>query len=480
MEEQQKSGEIEAVVAMVPSPGMGHLIPMIEFAKRLCRHHNLRITFFIPTYAPPSTALTTVLTSLPPLISYTFLPTLTLSDIPPNAKMETIISVTLLRSLPSLRHALLSLSSTHRVTALLLDFFGTDAFDLARQLNAPPYVFFPSTAMLLSFALHLPRLDQDVHFRDPSKLVHIPGCLPFLRKDLGDAFEDQDNDAYKWLLHHSKRYILAEGFVENSFRDLEPDTLDLLLKEEPGRPPVYPIGPLVKEDDAGSGVNMIEQCWCLKWLDAQPEGSVILVCFGSGGTLSIDQMEELALGLEMSEQRFVWVVKCPNEEVPNASYFTEDTHAHPFDFLPEGFVERTKGRGLVVPSWVPQAQVLRHPSTGGFLSHCGWNSVLESVVNGVPLVTWPLYAEQKMNTVLVSEGMKVAVRVVIGENGAVERGEIARVVKMVMEGEEGKKLLHRMKELKEAAAAALREGGSSSTQISELARKWRALTELSN
>jgi len=273
--------------------------------------------------------------------------------------------------------------------------------------------------------------------------------------------------------------MLAEGFVENSFRDLEPEALDLLLKDEPGRPPVYPIGPLVKEDDAGSGAKMVaEQCWCLKWLDAQPRGSVILVCFGSGGTLSGDQMEELALGLEMSEQRFVWVVKCPNEEVSNASYFTEDTQAYRLDFLPKGFVERTKGRGLVVPSWVPQAQVLSHPSTGGFLTHCGWNSVLESVVNGVPLVAWPLYAEQYMNAVLVSEGMKVAARVVAGENGVVERGEIARVVKMVMEGEEGKKLLHRIKELKEAAATTLREDGSSSTKISELAVMWKAQTRV--
>ncbi|WVZ25268.1 hypothetical protein V8G54_003812 [Vigna mungo] len=181
------------------------------------------------------------------------------------------------------------------------------------------------------------------------------------------------------------------------------------------------------------GVTNVHGSYSLKWLDAQPHGSVTLVCFGSGGTLSRDQIEELALGLEMSEQRFVWVVKSLNKEVANASYFTEDTG---------GFVERTKGRGLVVASWIPQAQVLSHPSIGGFVTHCGWNSILESVVNGVPLVAWPLYTEQNMNVVLVSEGMKVAVRVVIGENGLAERGEIARVVKMVMEGEEGKKLLH--------------------------------------
>ncbi|WVY91389.1 hypothetical protein V8G54_036903 [Vigna mungo] len=136
------------------------------------------------------------------------------------------------------------------------------------------------------------------------------------------------------------------------------------------------------------GVKNVHGSYSLKWLDAQPHGSVILVCFGSGGTLSRDQMEELALGLEMSEHRFVWVVKSPNEEVANASYFTEDTGA----------------------------QVLSHPSIGGFVTHCGWNSILESVVNGAPLVAWALYTEQDINAVLVSEGMKVAVRVVIEDS----------------------------------------------------------------
>ncbi|BAT95340.1 hypothetical protein VIGAN_08204400 [Vigna angularis var. angularis] len=88
---------------------------------------------------------------------------------------------------------------------------------------------------------------------------------------------------------------------------------------------------------------------------------------------------------------------------------------------------------------------------GWMRNHCDWNSILESVVSGVPLVAWPLFAEQKMNAVFVSEGMKVAVRMAIGENGSVERGEIARVVKMMMEGEEEKELLHRMKQLKAVA-----------------------------
>ncbi|XP_027335907.1 hydroquinone glucosyltransferase-like [Abrus precatorius] len=470
MEEEQShtntKKELPHTVAMMPITGMGHLIPMIEFAKRLTRHHSLHVTFLIPTNAPPSKPQTTLFSPLPRAISHVFLPQVSLSDLPPNTKIETIISLTVLRSLPSLRHSLVAI---HRVAALVIDFFCTDAIDVAGELHIPSYIFFPSPAMALSFDLYLPRLDQEVQceFRDLPEPVHIPGCNSIHGKDLMDTIQNRNDDAYKFFLNHCKRFSLAKGIIENSFPELEPQVIKWLLKDEPGRPPIYPVGPLVNEDIAQTE----EQCLCLKWLDEQPRDSVVFVCFGSVGTLSRAQMEELALGLEMSEQRFLWVVKCPKDYIADV-----DAHADPLDFLPKGFVERTKGRGLVVPYWAPQIQILSHGSTGGFVSHCGWNSILECVVNGVPLVAWPLYAEQKMNAVLVTQDVKVALRPKVYESGLVEREEIASVVKTLMEGEEGKKLLHRIKELKVAAAIALGENGSSTKRISELALKWKGET----
>ncbi|XP_027335905.1 hydroquinone glucosyltransferase-like [Abrus precatorius] len=473
MEEQKHSlistkQELPPIVAMMPSPGMGHLIPMIEFAKRLTRHHNLHVKFFIPTSTPPTKPQITLFSSLSRAISHVFLPQVSLSDLPPNTKIETLIFLTVLRSLPSLRH---SLVATHHVTALIVDPFCTDVFDVAGELNIPSYIFFTSTAMALSFVFYLPRLDQEVHseFRDLPEPVHIPGCIPIHGKDLMDPVQDRNDDTYNLLLSNCKRFSLAKGIIANSFAELEPQVIKLLLKEEPGRPPVYPVGPLVNKDIAQTE----DKCLCLKWLDEQPRGTVVFVCFGSGGTLSRAQTEELALGLEMSEKRFLWVAKCPNDYIPNASYLTVDSDPDPLDFLPNGFLERNKGRSLVVPNWAPQAQVLSHGSTGGFVSHCGWNSILESVLNGVPLVAWPLYAEQKMNAVLVTEDIKVALRPKVCESGLVEREEIASVVKKLMEGEEGKKLLHRMKELKVAAARTFGENGSSTKQISQLALKWK-------
>ena len=124
-----------------------------------------------------------------------------------------------------------------------------------------------------------------------------------------------------------------------------------------------------------------------------------------------------------------------------------------------------KGARLVVSTWAPQIQVLGHGSTGGFLSHCGWNSTLESVVHGIPLIAWPLHAEQKMNALMLVEDLRVAMRPKANEHGIVERDEVASVIKGLMEGEEGEKLRSNMKHLKDAAGKVLRKDGSSTRTL---------------
>ncbi|KAK2353601.1 hydroquinone glucosyltransferase [Trifolium repens] len=477
MEHQQslttlKQELLPPLVAMFPTPGMGHLIPMIEFAKRLTNHHNLLVTFIIPIDGPPTKAQTTALTSLPSGISHIFLPPVTLSDLPPDTKPESFMSITIFRSLPSLHQTLISLMTSHRLSALILDLFSTDAFDTGAELNIPSYLYFPTTANNLCFAFYFPQLDQQVQceFREIPEPLNIPGCFAVHGKDLADPVQDRNSDAYKCFQHHVKRYKLAKGIIVNSFLELEPDAFIFLQKNEPA---VYQVGPLVNEDSTN---NESEFEVGFKWLDEQPRGSVLFVCFGSVGTQSSAQTDELAFGLEMSEQRFLWVLRCPNDKVASDSKFIANSNVDPFDFLPNGFIERTKKRGLVVPYWAPQAQVLKHVSIGGFVSHCGWNSTLESLVNGVPLIAWPLYAEQKMNAALLSEKIKVAIRPKIGENGLVERDEIASIVKRLMVGEEEKKIRYRMNELKDAASNALKENGPSTKKICELALKWKGVS----
>ncbi|XP_057495389.1 hydroquinone glucosyltransferase [Actinidia eriantha] len=458
-------------IAIVPSPGMGHLIPLGEFAKRFALNHHFLVTFIVPTDGPLSKAQKSYLESLPKGISFVLLPPVSFNDLPDDTKIETRIALTVARSLPSLREAFKSLVASSQLVALVVDLFGTDAFGIANEFKVSPYIFFPSTAMALSLFLYLPKLDEAVscEYRDLPEPVRIPGCIPVHGRDLLDPLQERKNDAYKWVLHHAKRYRLAEGIMLNSFKELEGGPIKCFQEAASGNPPVYPVGPLIQMG-SGDTVNGSE---CLRWLDDQPRGSVLFISFGSGGTLSSDQYNELALGLEMSEQRFIWVVRSPNDTVANASYFSVNSQNDPYAFLPKGFLDKTKGFGLVVPSWAPQAQILSHNSTGGFLTHCGWNSTLESVIYGIPLVAWPLYAEQKMNAVMLAEDLKVALRPKVDENGLVGRAEIAKVVKGLMEGEEGKGLRTRMRVLKEAAAKVLSEDGDSTKALVELAQKWK-------
>lgn len=324
----------------------------------------------------------------------------------------------------------------------------------------------------------MPELDKIYtgEYRDLPEPIELPGCFPMHGKDLMDTVQDRKGKAYKGFLERRDHYNSAQGILINSFMGLEPGPIRA-LKEGRGlslKPQVYPVGPLVQGSGiSSSGMHKSESSQhCLKWLDEQPEGSVLFVSFGSGGTLSQKQLDELAFGLETSEERFLWVVRSPNEKAANAAFFGMESAKSPFDFLPRGFLERTKGKGLVVASWAPQIQVLSHGATGGFLTHCGWNSILESIVHGVPLIAWPLYAEQKMNAVMLTEDLKVALRAKVDENGLVGREEVAKLAKVLIEGEEGKRLGQKMKDLKDAAARALREDGSSAKALAEVAHRW--------
>ena len=456
-------------IALLPSPGMGHLIPLVELAKLLLLHHDFHITCIIPVLGSPSKAMKAVLQALPTSIDNVFLPPVILEEEEiKGLKLEVQAMLTLTRSLPPLRDVLKST----RFSAFVVDHFGIDALDIARELNISPYIFFSSNAFALSLAFHLPKLDETVpcEYRDLPEPLKLPGCIPIHGRDLIEPVQDRTSELYKMFLTNAKRYRLAEGIIVNTFMELEGSAIKALLEDEAKNLPLFPVGPI--QSGSSNQVDKSESD-CLRWLDNQPHGSVLFVCFGSGGTLSYEQTNELALGLELSGQKFIWVVRTPNNESPDATYLNDQTlDNNTLAFLPKGFVERTKWQGLVVPSWVPQAQVLSHGSTGGFLSHCGWNSILESIMQGIPLIAWPLYAEQKMNAVLLAEDVKVALRPKTNKNGLIDREEIAKVVKRLMVGEGGKKVRNRMKDIKIAAEKALSADGSSTMALSELASQW--------
>jgi hydroquinone glucosyltransferase len=164
----------------------------------------------------------------------------------------------------------------------------------------------------------------------------------------------------------------------------------------------------------------------------------------------------------------------PTNSSASAAFFNAGSDvSDPKTYLPTGFLERTQERGLVVPSWAPQVLVLKHPSTGGFLTHCGWNSTLEAVTHGMPMIAWPLYAEQRMNATILAEEIGIAIKPV-AEPGAslVGREEVERVVRLAIL--EGKEMRKKIEELKDSAAKAMEIGGSSYDSLACLAKEWKS------
>ncbi|XP_021896502.1 anthocyanidin 3-O-glucosyltransferase 5-like [Carica papaya] len=463
-------------VAVLSSPGLGHIIPLLELAKRLVIYHDSHVSFLNITTTESSAAQDHLLRSpsLPNGLDIVDLPRVDVATVcSPDIPIAHKIGVIVEESLQSLKSLLIDLG---KPKALVIDLFCTQAFEICSQLDIPTYLFFTTSTAFFAFCLYLPTLDHEVEGElvDLPEPIEVPGCTPVRPEDLADPVRHRKTDDYQLFVLLSSRFPLAAGIFLNSWDDLEPVALKAIREntfyKQIHAPPVYPVGPLVKQDEPLSS----KDAEYLAWLDKQPSESVLFVSFGSGGTLSTEQLRELAWGLELSQQRFTWVVRPPCDTASGTFFNVGSELNDPKTYLPEGFLERTNALGLVIPSWAPQTTVLRHPSTGGFLSHCGWNSSLESITHGVPMITWPLYAEQRTNATFLTEEVKLAIRPEV-ERGktVVRREEIERVVRVLMEGEEGKAIRCRVKELKDSALKSLDYGGSSYESLSCVAKQWR-------
>jgi hypothetical protein len=244
---------------------------------------------------------------------------------------------------------------------------------------------------------------------------------------------------------------MARGVILNTYDALEQDVVNALRCEFPR---VFTVGPLATfacgELDAIGGNLWKEDTGCLGWLDAQPLGSVVYVNFGSITVMTPAQLAEFAWGLARCGRPFLWVIR-------------PDLVTGEDAVLPEELYAETKERGLFL-SWCPQRQVLSHPSVGLFLTHSGWNSTLESICAGVPMICWPFFAEQMTNCWYACT--KWGIGLEIGTN--VTREEVALLVREAMDGEKGKEMRENVMMWKEKAMAATEEGGSSSVNIQQL------------
>ncbi|XP_077227989.1 anthocyanidin 5,3-O-glucosyltransferase-like [Tasmannia lanceolata] len=467
------------VVVLYPSPGIGHLISMVELGKRFLLLENppFSITVLI-THPPFNTGSTDpyirTVSASHPSISFHHLPPVSLSlDSSPSPNQETLTFRLTLLNNPLLLQSLQTISQTSSIRAIVLDFFCTTALEVANQLKIPPYFFFTSPASMLAYLLYFQTLHRhfSVSFQDlpDTDRLHIPGLPPLPPYATPKPLIDRNDEAYHAFLHSGTHMPKANGIIINTFDTLEPRALmaisDGACVLDGPTPPIHTIGPLIASSD-------LKDAECLSWLDSQPHGSVVFLCFGSLGLFSGIQLKEIAVGLERSGQRFVWVVRSPPTE-DKSQRFLSPPDPDLDTLLPDGFLDRTKERGLVVKSWAPQAAVLNRESVGGFVTHCGWNSVLEAVCAGVPMLAWPLYAEQRLNKVILVEELKLALDVEGADKGVlVSAAEVERGLRRLMESEEGKGLKERAVAMRESAMNALSEGGSSHSKVAELAQLW--------
>jgi len=470
-------------VAIFPWHGMGHLIPLVEFAKRLTLNHAFSVTFIIPKWmtavSPGQIAyMQRLASSAVGAIDFLELPGVEIEGDHPNMNIRTRMSLLMEETKILVEDALRSFRFP--VCAFIADPFATAMLDVTAKLKIPSYIFFTSSASLLCILLYLPTLAQEIEisFKDVDFPIEVPGLPPIPGRDLPSHLQDRsDNVSFNLSIQHSSQLREARGILINTFQDIEAEQVKALLEGKvlsaAEMPSIYPIGPIVSSSRLESESDKEE---CVEWLDGQPASSVLFVSFGSRGTLSDDQIKELALGLEASGQRFLWALLNPPPSSIQCENSVSTTSAEPDMrlLLPEGFENRTKDRGLVVHSWVPQIPVLSHPSTGGFLSHCGWNSTLESILHGVPLIALPLISDQRTNAfLLVNEA--VAIEAKNGPDGLVSKEEVERVARELMEGDGGVKIKKRVRKLMEKAKNALVEGGSSYNSMATVAAVWKEL-----
>ncbi|MBA0861826.1 hypothetical protein Goshw_001443 [Gossypium schwendimanii] len=465
---------MEEAIVIYPAPMLTHLAPMVEFAKLLLTHHpSLSIHILIATL--PSQPSSTVPSPVPPSITFHYLPTVDLlstsTDLDP-----LFFDVIRLRN-PDVRRTLLTISNNYTLNAIIVDFFCTSAaFEVASDLNLPAYSFLPSALGAVACLLYLPTLCNKFtqSFQHLNVLLDIPGAPPIPSADMPPT-TSKGNKLYDVFLDIATNLRRSTGIIVDTFEYLEPKSFKeindgLCLPDYP-TPPLYCIGPLIVNTTVdGDGVPE-----CIKWLHSQPSKSVVFLCFGSLGSFSVQQLKEIAVGLERSGQRFLWIVRNPpleNQSLNIDSKIDPDLKS----LLPPGFLERTKEKGLVVKSWAPQLAVLNHDSVGGFVTHCGWNSVLESVCAGVPMLAWPLYAEQRLNRVLIVEEMKIALPMVESETGFVSSTEVEKRVKELMGSKEGDSVRERTLAMKHAAKVATSEGGSTRIALAKLVESWNRQT----
>lgn len=442
-------GRVRGRVVLFPLPFQGHLNPMLQLAGAL-HARGFTVIILHTTYNAPDSAAH-------PEFVFVAVP-----DGMPDASKDSIAKIlamnTAMEASGCIRDALAPVLSTEpRSACLVIDSTLSAAQKAAKQLGLPTLVLHTSSASCTRLFRSYPMLHEKGYLPAQESRLHMPVKeLPPLRvSDLFDPSKHFNQEmAYKILNLATETTTNSSSIVINTFEAIEAPELEAIRDELAiDGIGVFTIGPLHKlcSIDGARSSPLNQDRSCIEWLDTQASGSILYVSFGSVAMVNQDEFREVAWGLANSGKPFLWVVRnglVIGSEKPE---------------LPDGFVRAVEGRGKVT-GWAPQEEVLAHRAVGGFWTHNGWNSTLESIYEGVPMLSRPLFGDQLATGRYVEE---------VWQNGfllkaTVDRGEMEKAIRRLMEGEEGTEMRERAKDLKMKAKMCLESDGSTQQAVDKL------------
>ncbi|XP_031386056.1 7-deoxyloganetin glucosyltransferase-like isoform X3 [Punica granatum] len=460
---------------LVPYPAQGHVNPLMQLAK-LLHSRGFHITFVYTEYLRDRLVRVKGLGSVqgPPDFRFEAIPDGLPPSDNPDATQRTadVCGSTKKHSVAPFKQLLIRLNSTTdipRVTCVISDTLMSFTVRVAQELGIFEVQFWTASACgLMGYNQYAELIRRGiVPLKDESdksngyletplegikameglKLKHVPA---FCRTT------DPEDVMLNFMIEQMENCKISSGLIINTFDELEKEVLSELGSVFP---PIYTIGPLHlsarNEPETRANSTMDSTLWkeeaeCLEWLDRRDKRSVVYVNFGSIVVTTDETVAEFAWGLRACGFHFLWVLR-PDLAMGSSAK------------LPEGFLEETKGKGLIA-TWCPQEKVLSHRSIGLFITHAGWNSLSESLAVGVPVLCFPLRAEQPTNSWSMSSvwgnGMEI-------QHNA-KQDAIARLIKEMMIGETGKEKRERAMGWKMKAHKATSKGGSSTASLDRL------------
>ncbi|KAL1552220.1 beta-D-glucosyl crocetin beta-1,6-glucosyltransferase [Salvia divinorum] len=383
-------------ILMFPWLGYGHITPYLELAKKLTTKG-----FFIHFSIELVPLSLEVSSELPATLHTT-------NGLPPH------LMARLKEAFDGSAENFSSILRELKPDLLVFDFLQPWAPLLAEAEGVPSVIFITSSSVMTSFMFH--------HFKNPG--------AEFPYKEIG--FREHESRFMDELLANARDGVEREkgsagvdrscgiALIKGS-REIEARYIDYVSVLTGKR--FVPVGPLVQEDGGCGGSVGSSSSELLSWLDKKEAKSTVFVSFGSEYFLSKEDMDGIAHGLLQTKVNFIWVVRFPEGEVALEEKF------------PEGFLDEVGDRGRIVRGWAPQTRILVHANVGGFVSHCGWNSVMESLKFGVPIIAVPMHLDQPINARLVEE-IGAGEEVVRARDGRLDAEAVAAVINRVVVGDE--------------------------------------------